>query len=250
MTTPTAPRSRRRWLWLILAIPVALFALASAGVYVYIHFIQSDPPARLSFDSLTTTTAAGSSASGGAASSTTAGSGAATTLDGTYQVGAGSQAGYRVQEVLLGQSTDAVGRTSDVTGTMVLSGTTVTSADFTVDLTTVKSDESRRDSQFQGRIMNTSMFPNATFKLTAPIQLPSIPDDKAATTVKATGDLTMHGATRSVTFDLSARRNGANLEVTATIPVTFSDYGISNPSNQTATVGNDGEIEVALVLTK
>lgn len=69
---------------------------------------------------------------------------------------AGSQVGYRVREVLFGQGAEAVGRTQDVTGTITISGSSVTAGSFTADLTTVKSDKSRRDAQFQGRIMDTA----------------------------------------------------------------------------------------------
>ena len=54
---------------------------------------------------------------------------------------------------------------------IVLDGTMVTSADFSVDMTTVESDEDQRDNQFRGRIMQTNRFPTATFTLTAPIDL-------------------------------------------------------------------------------
>ena len=37
------------------------------------------------------------------------------------------------------------------------------------------SDEQRRDSQFQGRIMDTATYPTATFELTEPITLDSLP---------------------------------------------------------------------------
>ena len=64
-----------------------------------------------------------------------------------------------------------MGRTSDVTGQLLVSGTTIESATFDVDLTTVTSDESRRDNQFRTRIMDTATHPTATFELTEPIEL-------------------------------------------------------------------------------
>jgi polyisoprenoid-binding protein YceI len=163
-------------------------------------------------------------------------------------VSGSSEAGYRVAEVLFGQSTTAVGRTSDVTGEFVIDGTTIASASFEVDLTTVSSDESRRDGQFQNRIIDTSTYPTATFELTQPITLDGVPDDLEEITVSATGNLTLHGVTKSVTFELTARRNGDTVELNGTIPVTFSDYGIDNPSGGPASVGDTGEIEFLLTL--
>jgi polyisoprenoid-binding protein YceI len=238
---------RRRWPWLLLIVPAVLAVVVSAGTFVYIHFIAPDPAPRLTFPTVATTTSASGAAAGSA--STTAGS-AAATVDGTWQVSDGSQAGYRVSEVLNGQSNEATGRTTAVTGQLVISGTTVSSATFSVDMAKVASGESQRDSQFRGRIMNTSQYPTATFELTAPIELSSVPANLVEISVKATGTLTLHGTAKAVTIDLTARRNGANLEITGTVPITFSDYGISNPSGGPATVGNAGEMEVLLVLTR
>ena len=138
-------------------------------------------------------------------------------IEGTWNLGAGSQAGYRVQEVLFGQEAEAVGRTQDVTGTLEISGTTVTTTEVTVDMTTVASAESRRDGQFKGRIMDTATYPTATFALTEPIELGSVAADGEEVTHRVTGDLTLRGVTNEVTFELTARRNGANIEANGTI---------------------------------
>src|SRR5437764_11047532 len=90
--------------WLIAGIAVVA-VLAVAGPYVYIHFIEGKAPKRLSLSSTsgTATTAAPSGA-------------ADVPLDGTWKVASGSQAGYRVKEILFGQNHEAVGRTTAVTG--------------------------------------------------------------------------------------------------------------------------------------
>jgi polyisoprenoid-binding protein YceI len=46
----------------------------------------------------------------------------------------------------------------------------------------------------------------------------------------ASGNLTMHGSTKSVTFPLSAERTSSGIEVLADINVLFSRWNISNPS--------------------
>jgi polyisoprenoid-binding protein YceI len=48
--------------------------------------------------------------------------------------------------------------------------------------------------------------------------------------VEATGELTLHGVTRSVTIPLAARRDGSTLAVDGSLTVTFADYGIDDPS--------------------
>ena len=240
---------RRPRTWLI-GVPLLILLAVVVGPFIYINFIKEDAPERLSFESASTTTA---TTADGAETTTTAGASAVPTgdaIDGTWTVGPGSIAGYRVEEVLFGQSSEAAGRTESITGAVAIAGTTIESADFTVDLTTVASDDNRRDNQFHGRIMETGTFPTATFALAGPIALPSVPADLEQITVPASGQLTMHGVTRTVAIDLLARRNGEAIEVNGTIPITFSDYEINNPSGGPAQVGDEGELEVLLVFSQ
>ena len=242
MSLRTAIRRPRTW---IVGVPVVVLLVAVVAPWVYINLIEGDPPERLSFESRES---AGGTTSTGARStaSTAPGDG----IEGAWTVGAGSEAGYRVGEVLFGQDTEAVGRTSDVTGTMTIAGTTIEDAELTVDMTTVASSESRRDGQFRNRIMDTANHPTSTFVLTTPIALDGLPADLEEVTVAATGDFTIRGVTRSVTFDLTARRNGGAIEVNATIPVVFADFGIPDASGGPATVKDHGEIELLLVFER
>ena len=235
---------RRRWPWLLLIVPVALVIVVWGATFIYIHFIAPDPAPRLTFSEVTTTTLAPGATTGSSAAPAPA------TVDGTWTVAAGSRAGYRVSEVLSGQDNEATGRTTAVTGQLVISGTTVNTATFSVDMTKVASGESQRDNQFRNRIMNTSQFPTATFALTSPIELTSVPANLVEITAKASGKLTLHGTTKEITIDLKARRNGASLEINGTVPITFSDYGISNPSGGPASVGDNGEMEFLIILTR
>ena len=232
----------RTWVkWLIGGLAVVVVA-AVAIPWAYINFVKEDaaPRFQLSDEPVTTTTAAG-----GTSDTTGSKSGSTSELAGTWTVASGSEVGYRVSEVLFGQDTDATGRTSDVTGSIKLTDTTLTAGEFTADLTTVKSDEDRRDNQFQGNIMNTAEFPNATFKLTEPVEF-GTPADGEKITVSATGELTMHGVTNTVTFDIEARKTGSVIEVTGSIPILFSDYDIANPSRAGITVKDNGEMEFLL----
>jgi polyisoprenoid-binding protein YceI len=141
-------------------------------------------------------------------------------------------AGYRVNEVLLGQNTTAVGRTSSVTGNLTLAGSTVTAASFRVPMATVHSDKSQRDDQFDGRIMDVARYPAGTFTLASPINPAPLPAAGTVRRYTAHGKLTLHGTTRAVTFTLTAERTagGTRLKVAGDIPVLFSDYNIQNPS--------------------
>ena len=241
--------SRRslRWLRWVVAAVAAVVVLAVGGTYVYIHFIEGPAPAPFSLKSAATAPSAtqSSQASGTEPTTTTS------SLAGRWLVAAGSQAGYRVKEVLLGQNNIAVGRTSHVTGDLTIKGSTVTAATFTVQMATIHSDQSQRDAQFDGRIMNVSTYPTGTFTLTRPISLAPVPAAGAIKTYPATGKLTLHGHTRQVTFALKAERTGGKIEVTGSIPVTFADYGIGNPSFGTfVTTQNHGVLEFLIDVAK
>jgi len=158
-----------------------------------------------------------------------------------------SELGYRVKEILFGVDADGVGRTNQVDGAITISGTQVTSGDFTVDVASITSDESRRDGQFRGRIMSTDEFPEATFVLTEPIELGTEPVDGAQVATTATGELTLRGVTNEVTFDVEARLDNGRIGVLGNIPVVFADYGIDNPSSGGITTEDNGLLEFVLV---
>ena len=230
----------------IIALPIAALLLALGGTWTYINVLRDDAPARLTLEGSVTDNAPATTATTAAGATTEI----PTSFDGTWLASAGSQAGYRVKEVLFGQSTEAVGRTGNVDGALTIAGTKVDTAAISIDLASVTSDESRRDSQFRGRIMNVTQYPTATFTLTSPIDLGTLPADGATVTVPATGDLTVHGTKKAVTVNVTAKRSGGTLSVNGTIPVVFADYGIPNPSFGPASVEDHGEIEFLVTFTK
>ena len=226
--------------WLLGGVAAALLVFVG-GPFLYIHVFSEKAPPKLRIS--TTATTAGASADDPAISTSDAG----VPLDGTWKVSSGSTVGYRVKEVLFGQSNTAVGRTSNVTGQFAATATSINSASFTVDMTTVTSDKSMRDHQFQGRIMETSTFRTATFELTKPIDLGSVPADGVTKSLSATGKLTLHGVTKTVTIPLSAKRTSNSIEVSGSLPITFADWNISNPSfGGTVTTEDHGLLELLL----
>ncbi len=78
--------------------------------------------------------------------------------------------------------------------------------------------------------METAEFPTATFVLTEPIDFGQVPPEGEQITATATGDLTLHGVTRSVTFEVTAQIENGRVGVLGNIPVLFADYEIDNPS--------------------
>lgn len=227
----------------LVALPVVAVALVVGGAWFYTHVLEGDPPARLGL----ATGAPASTAAAGPVPTATAAPGSA---DGTWTASPESQVGYRVKEVLFGQDATAVGRTHDVTGTLAISGTAVTKADFEVRMASVSSDRRQRDNQFRNRIMSVDEFPTASFALTAPIRLGALPADGVTVTAQAAGRLTLRGQTRDVTFTVQARRTGGRIEVSGSIHVVFADWGIPDPSFGPAQVGDNGELELLLVYAR
>jgi polyisoprenoid-binding protein YceI len=226
------------------AAAVVLFV---GGPFVYIHFIQGKAPAPLALPS-TSPVATGSANAG---PTTGAGDPASTgAADGTWKVGGSSIVGYRIDETIFGQSNVAVGRTQSITGSLTIAGSKVTSAKFTVDMTTVRSDEVRRDEQFDGRIMEVAAYPTSTFELTHPIDLGTIPTDGATGSYRATGELTLHGVTKTVSFTVQVGRSGQTFEVAGQIPVRFADYRIENPSFGPVSTEDHGILEFRLDFAK
>jgi polyisoprenoid-binding protein YceI len=154
-------------------------------------------------------------------------------LAGTWTVvpgpdGEATVAGYRVEEVFAAGAREATanGRTSEVEGSLTVDEDgTVTQGTFTVDVSTLRSDEGRRDDAIRTRGLETDTFPEATFTLTEPVELPDLRDG-VAVEVPATGELTLRDRTNPVTIDLTVRAEGDRATIQGSAPVTFTDYGI------------------------
>jgi polyisoprenoid-binding protein YceI len=160
----------------------------------------------------------------------------------------GTFVGYRVQETLATVGAqEAVGRTSDVTGTLTIDGTTITAVDITADLTTLQSDEANRDRQLQRQGIETATYPTATFSLTQPIDIGSVPADGQVIDATATGNLTLHGVTKEVQIPLQARLDGDVITVVGSLPIQFADYAIASPHGMIVlSIEDHGTLELQL----
>src|SRR2546429_181427 len=144
--------TRRRWF-----ILAGVLAPVAAAVILFFTFFSTSSLKKLTLSTDTRSTV-----------------GATGALAGTWQVASGSTAGYRVRERLavLNAPSDAVGRTSAITGGFQLADggdtLTVSNASFTVDVTQLSSDRGQRDNAIRHRGLETSTYPTATFKLANP----------------------------------------------------------------------------------
>jgi polyisoprenoid-binding protein YceI len=220
------PARKHHWLRWAVAGVAAVVVLALAGTYAFVHFLGGPAPAPLVLPRLTA-----------------AGTGSAS-ADGAWTAGNGSQAGYRVREDFLGPGNSVVGRTSAVTGRVVIAHGGVTSASFRIDLTTITADGKAQPQL--AKILDTASFPAATFTLTKPIVLGVGPVMNKTFTVRAVGLLAMNGATRAVTFDATARYSGSLLEAAGSIAVVFPAWNIHVPEF----LQSRGLLEFLLVLRR
>ncbi|HZQ84776.1 MAG TPA: YceI family protein, partial [Acidimicrobiales bacterium] len=157
-------------------------------------------------------------------------------LTGTWTVGHGTQARYGVDDTVMGQTSRVVGATPDVTGSIQIHDLTVTATRIVVNMQTVTCN-CAHDSKYR-QMLEVDKYPTSQFDLTQPIVLPQIPPDGQVITVPVTGNFTIHGVTRSVSFTLQALRQAGRVAVNGTIPVKFEDYNIQNPNNAFGSVSN------------
>ncbi|MET0149422.1 MAG: YceI family protein [Acidimicrobiales bacterium] len=233
----------------LIAGAIVIVVLVGGGLWWY---LKDDAPAAVSLD------AAVDQVDDGAATPTTEVGSAiagtwtidAETGDFDFETATGTFAGFRVNEELAGiGAATAVGRTGDVTGAFTVEGTTVTEASFEVDLTTITTNESRRDNRVQDAL-ETSRFPTATFTLTEPLELGDEAADGQSVSVTALGDLTIHGETQSVDFPLEAQLVDGTVVLVGSLDLTFSDYGVEAPTSPIAlSVDDNGILELQFLLT-
>ena len=150
----------------------------------------------------------------------------------------GSKARFKVQEQLAGISfgSEAVGTTEAVTGTLVVQpdGSIDSSqSKISVDLRTLKSDQELRDGYIKMETLQTDKFPMAEFvpkrAQGLPVPLPAAPLGAQAG-FQLIGDMTVHGVTKPVTWNVVATFTNAIVAGRATTTLLFADFGMSKPS--------------------
>ena len=251
--------ARRSPLKLVVLAVVALGAIAAAGGLAYLFLRpEAPPPVGLGSPDPGSSAAAGTTAPLPSGVASTIGPDG---LDGTWTIDtsigsfadfSSSFVGYRVDETFTDQSANtAVGRTPNVSGTLALAGSTITAVDVTADLTTLESDDDRRDGQLRRQAIQTEQFPTATFKLTSPIDLGSVPADGATFSATATGELTLHGVTKTVEVPIQASLSGDVVTVIGQIEILFADYNIERPTSfLVLSIEDNGIMEFKLLFRK
>jgi polyisoprenoid-binding protein YceI len=252
------------------SLALALVALVAVGFGAYLAydtFLRGDAVAPLALPSAAPTAAATNPAATATASDAATAPTASTPVSGgrgdvdiagTWTIVEGSEAGYRVREQLasLPAESDAVGRTSDVTGSITLvdagDGAQLTEGSIQVDTTTIASDESRRDARMRNEGLQTEQFPKAIFTVTEPVDIPVAALDGSATDVTLSGELTLHGVTKSVQIPAQAQLVDGRIQVAGSLPIVLADYGITPPNvgGFIISIADQGALEFLVVFAK
>ena len=233
----------------VIGAVVAVVALAGGAGYVYYFSGLRSAPAQL-----------GLSATPIAATSPTVTPAATASLTGSWTVTTGSLAGYRINELFVGQSSkhQAVARTSTVSGGLTVSGDStgyqVSSLTFTADLTSLHSvdtvagrDVTQRDGVVN-RQLDVQQFPTATFTATSTLVPGGITSQ--AVDVSVTGKLTIHGVTKDVTIKAKAQLVGGKAEIAGSTSISMTDYGVSPPQMPFVTVDSTLLLEFDIFLVR
>jgi polyisoprenoid-binding protein YceI len=159
-----------------------------------------------------------------------------TSAPGDWVVSNTSKATAKVREQLVNVSlpSDAVLTATGASGSFTLKddGTFSSDSKITFDLTTLSSDQSQRDQFVKMDTLATRQYPTAQLVPTTVSGLSLPLPTSGQFTFTLTGNLTIHGTTKTVTFDVTAKRDGGSLTATATAnpSLRFEDFGMSPPS--------------------
>lgn len=250
--SPTSDKSGSKNVKTTIGVAIGVLVIV-AGVGLWWFFGRDTP------DAVNIDTAAGGvidqagESSGGTDDGTIEGTWSVDTSTGEFDFNSatGTFAGFRIKEELAGiGDTEAVGRTGDVSGSFTIEGTTVTDAKITVDLSTIKTIDSMRDRRVQDAL-STSKYPDATFELSEPIELGADAANGSTIKVDASGQLTVHGVTKNVTFPLEARLVNGTVVVVGSLDISFADYDVQVPTSmKVVSVEDHGVVELQLLLKR
>ena len=227
------PRTKRG---IALTISGTLLVVIVGG-FLLVYFVVFPTSSPKPF-SLSSANSSGSSAAAGTSTSSTTGASVSkgTSFAGAWQIASGSEAGYRVREKLafLPAESDAVGRTSEMTGsaTFTQSGaaTTITAASFNVNVLSLTSDRSMRDEKIKEIGLESSRYPTATFVLSKPATLPASFASGTIVKVPVTGVFNIHGVSKQETIEVEMGKSGSTVQAVGSITFPWSEFGMTAPS--------------------
>jgi polyisoprenoid-binding protein YceI len=147
----------------------------------------------------------------------------------------GSSASYRVAEQLVGINfpNDAVGTTPTVAGTLVIApdGSIAPGSKLSIDLRNLKSDQDGRDGYVKNRLLETEKFPMAEFVPTKITGLPVMIPTQGQVGIQLTGNMTIHGVTKEITFQgIATFGRDSTVAGRAKTTFNFATFGLTKPT--------------------
>ena len=149
------------------------------------------------------------------------------------EIADGSLARYRVNETLARTGVqDAVGETADVSGAIHFDANGVVFSDqssISVDLRTLASDSGRRDNYVRTNTFETNKYPTADF---TPMETEGLPwplPSSGEVTFTMKGDMTLHGVTSPLSWDVTAQFGDGRATGLATTSFTFDTFDLDIP---------------------
>jgi len=146
-----------------------------------------------------------------------------------------SEARYRVREQLAGFDfpNDAVGATKEVSGVIVLApdgAIQPEGSEVRIDLASLGTDNPRRDGYVRGRTLEVEQFPEAILVPRRFIGLEGPLPESGSKQFQLEADLTLHGHTRTLTWEVMATFGPDAITGLATTAFTFDTFEIPIPA--------------------
>jgi polyisoprenoid-binding protein YceI len=213
----------------IFAIGGCLALLIAAFLLIYFVVFPTSSP-----KPFTLSTSAAATPSSTAAAAT--GPISVSELTGHWKLVSGSQAGYRVREKLafLPAESDAVGRTSQITGTATFrqqaGKITISAASFDVAVNTLTSDRSQRDEKIHEIGLESTRYPTATFVLSTPLTVSASALAGKVAHVSVTGIFNIHGTSKRETLPVEMSLSGSTFQAVGSLTFPWSEFAMSAPS--------------------
>jgi polyisoprenoid-binding protein YceI len=147
-----------------------------------------------------------------------------------------SEARFLINETLLGQPKTVVGSTNEVAGDIAVDFDNPANTRIGViriNVRTLKTDNEIRNRTLRGQVLQANS-PELEFATFVPKQLIGLPDrinEGQPFTFQIVGDLTVHGATRPVTFEATVTPvSRSRVEGTARATISYEDFNINIPT--------------------
>lgn len=151
------------------------------------------------------------------------------------EIAEGSEARYLVREQFAQRNVpnDAIGRTREVSGSILLDGRGAVVAEesvLRVDLSTLRSDEDDRDDYLRGESLESDQYPLAEFVLTDTPGLPWPLPVEGELGFQLQGDMTIHGTTSPLVWEVTAQLASDRIAGTARTSFEFARFHLVRPS--------------------